>query len=77
MGDSLRTVHLSDVDENGRIALPTKDGCFDFEELFSILSYNGFKGDCLIEVYKDNFQTLDDLKGSLDYLRNIKEKIFK
>lgn len=76
-GDSLRTVHLSDVDENGRIALPTKDGCFDFEELFSILSYNGFKGDCLIEVYKDNFQTLDDLKGSLDYLRNIKEKIFK
>lgn len=77
MGDSLRTVHLSDVDENGRIALPTKDGCFDFEELFSILSYNGFKGNCLIEVYKDNFQTLDDLKGSLDYLRNIKEKIFK
>lgn len=76
-GDSLRTVHLSDVDENGRTALPTKSGCFNFEELFEILAYNGFKGNCLIEVYKDNFQTTSDLKASLDYLRNIKEKKFK
>lgn len=76
MGGSLRTVHLSDVDENGRTALPTKNGRFDFEELFRMLRYNGFKGDCLVEVYKDNFQTIDELKGSLDYLREIKEKIF-
>lgn len=76
MGDGIRTVHLSDLDENGRTALPGKNGKFDFEELFGILAANGFKGDCLIEVYKDNFQTIDELRGSLDYLRNIEEKIF-
>lgn len=75
-GDSLRTVHLSDIGDNGKTALPTENGHFDFNELFRILSYNGFKGDCLIEVYKDNFQTIEDLKGSLDYLRNIEKKFF-
>ena len=76
MGPSLKTVHLSDIDENGKTALPTKNGKFDFKELFGILKYNGFCGDCLIEVYKDNFRTMEELKGSLDYLRDIKEKIF-
>ncbi len=75
-GDALMTVHLSDVDEFGRIARPSEKGCFDFEELFRKLRYNGFKGNCLIEIYKDNFNTLDDLKQSLEYLIDIKEKIF-
>jgi len=75
-GDAIKTVHLSDVDEKGRTALPTEKGLFDFEELFRILKYNGFCGDMLVEVYKDNFQTIDELKDSLSYLRNIKEKIF-
>jgi sugar phosphate isomerase/epimerase len=77
MGSDLLTVHLSDVNENGKIALPSKNGFFDFEDLFNRLYSNGFKGNCLIEVYKENFDSYDDLKRSLDYLRNIKEKIFK
>lgn len=77
MGDSIKTVHLSDVDEFGRIAIPSEKGCFDFEELFKILNYNGFNGNCLIEIYKENFKDASDLKNSLDYLRNIKQKIFK
>lgn len=76
MGDSLLTVHLSDVDKNGRTAIPSKNGKFDFEELFKILKYNGFKGDCLIEIYKENFKTYDELAYSLDYLREIKSKYF-
>lgn len=74
--ESLLTVHLSDVDENGKTALPSKNGLFDFDELFGILAYNGFKGDCLIEVYKENFTSYDQLKLSLDYLRDIKNKYF-
>lgn len=77
MGDSLQTVHLSDVDEKGCTALPTSNGKFDFDQLFKILSYNGFTGNCLIEVYKDNFNTMDDLTSSLCYLRDIKQKYFK
>lgn len=77
MGSSLKTVHLSDVDENGRTALPTPNGYFNFEELFKKLKDSGFNGNCLIEVYKDNFRQLSDLKIALDYLNNIKDKIFQ
>lgn len=76
MGDSIRTVHLSDVDDFGRICAPSQSGRFDFEELFKILKYNGFNGNCLIEIYKENFREQSDLINSLNYLRNIKQKIF-
>ena len=75
-GSGLKTVHLSDVDANGKTALPEKGGCFDFEELFKILKYNGFEGNCLIEVYKENYTDYEELSRSLSYLREIKEKIF-
>lgn len=70
MGDRLKTVHLSDRDESGKLCLPGK-GIFDFETLFGILKDNGFDGNMLIEVYDENFKTVDELKRSLDYLRNI------
>lgn len=76
MGDGLKTVHLSDCDKNGKIALPKKGGAFDFEELFRILKHNGFDGNCLIEVYKENYADYGELKSSLAYLRDIKEKIY-
>ncbi|MBQ9710254.1 MAG: sugar phosphate isomerase/epimerase [Clostridia bacterium] len=76
MGSDIKTVHLSDVDENGRIALPTEKGFFDFEKLFKQLKDVGFNGNCLIEVYKDNFDSIEQLKQSLCYLREIKDRIF-
>lgn len=76
MAGSLKTVHLSDLDENGRVAMPKKGGRFDFEQLFRRLKETGFDGNCLIEVYMDNFKDVDELKASLDYLRNIKAKFF-
>ncbi len=77
MGENLLTVHLSDVNEMGKTALPSEKGFFDFEDLFKRLYAIGFKGNCLIEVYKENFDSYDNLKESLDYLRNIRQKIFK
>jgi len=77
MGDSIKTVHLSDVDKNGNITIPSKQGCFDFEELFKMLKYNGFNGNCLIEIYKENFKEEGELRDSLNYLREIKQKIFE
>lgn len=73
-GDRLKTVHLSDRDENGRLCLPGK-GIFDFETLFKTLKNNGFDGNMLIEVYDENFKTVDELKRSLDYLRDIAARL--
>lgn len=76
MGDSLMTVHLSDVDEFGKTARPSPHGKFDFDELFRMLAYNGFKGECLLEIYQENFSDYNQLKQSLLYLREIKSKYF-
>lgn len=75
MGENIRTVHLSDVDDFGKIRLPGK-GNFDFEELFKRLKDVGFNGDMLIEVYKDDYGEIKEIGESLDYLREIAQKIF-
>ena len=75
MGSSIKTVHLSDVDENGKICLPGK-GLFDFEDLFKRLNGVGFNGDMLIEVYSGDYGEISEFTESLDYLRELKDKIF-
>lgn len=75
MGSSIMTVHLSDVDEKGKICLPGK-GTFDFEDLFKRLSGVGFSGNMLIEVYSGDYKDISEFSESLDYLRELKEKIF-
>jgi len=74
MGNDLVTVHVSDIDDNGKIRLPGK-GNFDFTELFRRLKDVGFDGNILIEVYKDDFGEISELKDSLDFLRNLKNKV--
>ena len=63
----LKHVHVSDIDENGKICLPGK-GRFDFPELLKRLDGAGFSGPLLIEVYKDDYCKEGELKASLDYL---------
>ena len=75
MGNSINTVHLSDINNLSKICLPGK-GVFDFEDLFKRLKDNNFNGNMLIEVYNENYKEIDEIKESLYYLRNLKEKIF-
>lgn len=75
MGQRIKTVHLSDYDDNGKIVLPGK-GNFDFKELFIRLKDNGFNGNMLIEVYKESFESLSEITTSLKYLRNLKSEVF-
>ncbi len=75
MGNKLKTVHLSDIDENGKRCLPGK-GITDFKELFSALKENGFDGEMLLEVYSGDYGEVKELSDSLEYLREIKKSIF-
>ena len=67
-------VHLSDVDERGKICLPGK-GIFDFEECLRRLKDAGFDGAALIEVYAGDYGDYTELKRSCDYLDEIIYKI--
>ncbi len=75
MGSTINTVHLSDFNSSGKRCLPGK-GEFDFEDLFKRLKDVGFDGAMLIEAYYEDYKEISEIKDSLDYLRNLKTKIF-
>lgn len=70
MSGAISHVHLSDVDEEGKICLPGR-GVYDFAEIISRLKDAGFDGNVIIEVYQDNYGDPEELKQSLDYLDEI------
>lgn len=70
MGGKIAYAHLSDVDEKGKICLPGR-GVFDFPTLVKRLLDVGFDGALLIEVYKDDYQAVEELKISCDYLNEL------
>ncbi|MBE7086824.1 MAG: sugar phosphate isomerase/epimerase [Clostridiales bacterium] len=76
MGKDIVTVHLSDVDENGKMCLPGK-GVTDFYDLFSRLSDVGFDGAFLIEAYKSDFEKESELFESVEFLKEVACKTFK
>ena len=74
MKGAISHVHLSDVDKDGKMCLPGK-GVYDFKEVLTRLKDAGFDGNVLIEVYKDDYGDVSELKTSLEYLNEIVYKI--
>ncbi|MDE6550004.1 MAG: sugar phosphate isomerase/epimerase, partial [Clostridia bacterium] len=69
MGDSLRTVHLCNYDEGGKLLMPhDKSGAVDFKDLFKRLKGQGYDGPCFIEVYDKCYDDFKEIGYSLDYL---------
>ena len=75
MGEDIVTVHLSDIDEQGKMCLPGR-GVTDFDDLFRRLRDVGFDGALILEVYKDDYKDYQELFGALDFVNNLAEKIF-
>lgn len=67
-------VHVSDVDESGKMCLPGR-GVTDFFTLFKSLKDAGFDGSVLIENYRGDYGSFEELKQSVDYLGEIASKI--
>ena len=76
MKGDIVTVHLSDLDQNGKMCLPGK-GITDFSDLFLRLKDVGFDGALLLEVYQNDYKTFEELFSSYDYIQNLAQKIFK
>lgn len=70
MGARLTHVHISDTDGNGKMVLPGK-GAFDFAELIERLKGVGFDGPLLIEAYKKDYQSVEELKTACEYIDEI------
>ena len=75
MKGAISHVHLSDVDKDGKMCLPTGKGVYNFKEILTRLKDAGFDGNVIIEVYKDDYSDISELKNSLEYLNEIIYKI--
>ncbi len=70
MGDALKNVHVSDVDEKGDITMVGK-GVFPFDELAKRLDGMSYRGPLLIEQYAKNYDSYEEVARSVKYLKNI------
>lgn len=70
MGDTLKNVHISDVDADGNIAMVGK-GVFPFDELIKRLADLGYDGPLIIEQYAKNYDCYDEVEQSVIYLKNL------
>lgn len=67
MTKNLATVHVCDVDDNGKTAVCGK-GTFDFKELFRILKGEGVSAPVLMELYSEDYQDFQQVKDGYEYL---------
>ncbi len=74
LGESIVHCHLSDAD-GSRDCLPIGAGNFDFSELIRRLFGCGFDGALIIELYRSNYGSFDELKKSEEILAEIVDKI--
>lgn len=65
--DSVKHIHISDNSPNDDCMLPLK-GKFDFISFFNLCDKVGYKGDAVIEVYREAYTTFDSLFTSYDEL---------
>lgn len=60
-------IHISD--HNGLSdCLPPGKGDFDFTKLFSVMDSVDYRGDYIIELYREGFGSVDELTESFEYL---------
>ena len=68
IGDKVAHIHISDCDENCD-CLPIGKGVFDFTKLFKRLDELCYDNAMIVELYRENYTSYDDLKDSVTALQ--------
>lgn len=74
IGDRLSHLHVSDH-RTGADCLPIGEGNFDFDRFFSRLQTLSYDGYLILELYRQNFDTPEQLLGSLKKLQSWKKDV--
>lgn len=67
VGDRICNIHLNDFDQANSCLLPG-EGEMDYDAFFAILAKLGYDRQVLIEVYRDNFGSLDQIRQAVKRL---------
>lgn len=70
MGGALRHIHISDY-KTDKDCLPPGRGVLDFPALIASLRTQGYRGDLMIELYRDSYERESELHESYEYLRGL------
>ena len=70
MAGGIRHVHVSDSDDLHDCLVPGR-GKTDYGELLSQLKKNGFEGDLIMELYRNNFNDITDLDQGCKILKKM------
>ena len=68
--DDIVHIHISDHTRNADCLPPGKGG-FNFRKLIEIMNSAGYDGDYIIELYRENFDGVDELKTALNYMQSL------
>ena len=72
LGDSVKHIHISDNNKADDCMLPGT-GNFDFKAFFDLCAENAYKGDAIVEVYRDAYENESDLYGAYEaFIKNFK-----
>lgn len=69
MGRDIVNFHINDFDKEHICMLPG-EGTVEYPKLFEKLKAQGYTGPAIIEVYSDNYSSLDQLEKSFRFLTN-------
>ena len=70
MAGRISTVHLCDVDKEGKTALPG-NGKLNLEKVFRELDKRGINAPVLIEVYSGDYKDLNELEYNYNFVRDV------
>lgn len=70
MGEDIKNLHINDKDNYNVCLLPGR-GDIDYKEIFDELKKVNYKGNAIIEVYRDNYDNYDEITNSKKYINNI------
>lgn len=68
--NSIAHIHLSDHNAQSDCIAPST-GCFDFKRLFEVMNTANYKGNYVVELYREGFGSEAELADSLRYLQNL------
>ncbi len=70
MGKNIVNFHINDYDEENICMLPG-EGKVDYKTIFETLKSNGYAGPAIIEVYRDNFNDINQIINARNFLELI------
>lgn len=67
----IRHIHISDHSENRDCIVPFSEGNFDFRRFFDMMKSFNYKGDYIVELYENGFESDVQLKTAVDRLEKM------